>query len=68
MDDEVKAADDVDQDASVTTEAEATILGGASTFETALGAELETAVLVGVIVTLNAGCSNRLETGSEVFK
>ena len=63
-----RAADDIDEESSVATEADAAILGGASTFETALKAKLVTAVFVGVIVTINAGCPNRLETGNEVLE
>ena len=66
-DDAVGVADNVDADASVAAEAEAAILGSASKFETVLGAKLVTAILVGVIVTFNAGYANRFETGSEVL-
>ena len=64
----VAAADDVDEEASVTTEAAAAILGGAITLEITVVAEFVTAVVVGVIVTLNVGCANRLETGSVAIK
>ena len=64
----VGAADDFDEEISVATEAEAAIHGGACTFETAVGAELVTVVSVGIIDTLNAGCSNRFETGSEALE
>ena len=57
---------DVDKEASVVTAA--AILGGAIVLETAVVAELVTAVDVGVIVTLNAGCANRLETASIVLE
>lgn len=67
-DDAVRAAHDVYSKASVVIEAKAAILGGASTFETALKAELVIAVLVCVIIRLNVGCANRLETGSVVLK
>ena len=64
----VETAVDVDEKASVMTEAAAAILGGAIALETAVKAELVTAVDVGVIVKLNAGCANRLETGSVVLE
>ena len=58
---------DVDEEASVVTAAAPAKLGGAIVCETAVKAELVTAVDVGVIVTLNADCANRLETGSVVL-
>ena len=56
------------EEISVATKTEAVILGYAITFVTAVGAELVPADSVGVIVTLNAGCANRLETGSTVLR
>ena len=50
------------------TAATAAILGCAIVLETAVETELVTAVDVGVIVTLNAGCANRLGTGSVVLE
>lgn len=64
MDIAVKAANDGDEEASVTTQAAAARYGGAITYDTAAGAELVTAVGVGVIVTLNAECTNKLKTGN----
>ena len=59
----------VDEEASVVTEAAAAAtLGGAIVLEIVVEAGLVTAVDVGVIVTLNAGCTNRLETGSIVLE
>ena len=60
---------DIDIKTSVVIAAAATAsLGGAILLEIMVGAGLVTAVDVGVIVTLNAGCTNRLETGSIVLK
>ena len=53
---------DVDEAASIVTAATAAILGGAIVLETAVKTEFVTAV-DGVIVTLNACCANKLETG-----
>ena len=59
---------DVDKEASVVIAAAASAtLGGAIVLEIAVGAGLVTAVDVSVIVTLNAGCTNKLETGSIGF-
>ena len=59
---------DVELEASVVTEAATAILGGAIVLEIVVGVGLVTAVDVGVIVTLRAGCANRLETGSAVLR
>ena len=59
---------DVDTVDSVATKSPTAILDGAIVLGTAVGAVLVTAVDVGVIVTLNANCANRLETGSKVLK
>ena len=58
---------DVEEEASVVTEAATAILGGAIVLETVVGAGPVTAVDVGIIVTLNARCANRFETVSEVL-
>ena len=58
----------VQEEASVVTEAATAILGGAIVLQIVVGVGLATAVDFGVIVTLNIGCSNRLETGSAVLK
>ena len=66
------AADDngtnVEEEASVVTEAATAIIGGTIVLEIVVGVGLVTAVDIGVIVTLNAGCTNRLETGSIVLE
>ena len=59
---------DVEEEASVVTEAATAIISGTIVFEIVVGIKLVTAVDVGVIVTLNAGCTNRLETGSIVLE
>ena len=60
---------DIDIKTSVVIAAAATAsLGGAILLEIMVGAGLVTAVDVGVIVTLNAGCTIRLETGSIVLE
>ena len=60
---------DVDEEASVVTAAAAAAtLGGAIVLEIVVGAGPVTAVDVGVIVTLNAGCTNRFETSSLVLE
>ena len=59
---------DVEKEASVVTEAATAILGGTIVLEFVVGVWLLTAVDVGVIVTLNAGCTNRFETGSIVLE
>ena len=59
---------DVDAVDSVATEAATATLGGAIALKTVVGARLVAAVAVGVIVTLNAGCANRLEAGSAVLE
>ena len=59
---------DVDAVESVATEAVTATLGGAIVLEIVVGAGLVTAFDVGVIVTLNAGCANRFETGSAVVR
>ena len=52
----------------MTAAAAAATLGGAIVLEIVVGGGLVTAVDVGVIVTLNAGCTKRLETGSLVLE
>ena len=59
----------IDEEISVVIAAAlAAILGGAIVIEIVVRAGLVTAVDVGLIVTLNAGCTNRLEIGSIVLK
>ena len=59
---------DVEEEASVVTEAATAILGGTIVLENEVRVWLVIAIDVGVIVTLNAGCTNRLETGSIVLE
>ena len=67
-----KAADNnetgVVEKASVVTAAAAARLGSAIVLETSVGAELVIGLVIGVIVTLNAGCANKLETCNVVFE
>ena len=58
---------DIDALDIVATKAATAILGGAIVLKIVVEAELVIAVDVGVIVTLNANCAKRLETGSVVL-
>ena len=64
----VGAVEDGVEEASATTEAAAAILDTTITLETAVVAEFVTAVNVSVVITLNAGCANRLKTGSMILE
>ena len=59
---------DVEEEASVVTEAATAILGGTIVPEIVVGVGLVTTVDIGVIVTFNAGCTNRLKTGRIVLE
>ena len=64
----VKAENNVNENTGVTTKAAAVIFSGASTFETAVEAELVTAVGVSIIIKLNINCANKLEVYSLVVE